>query len=72
MKKILNLDQWAPGGEDLIMDLVMQDKNFHIQSNVKIKKRLICESYEQAKQNSKSYEPIVVMKRNNSKYFSLS
>ena len=25
------------------------------------------ESYEQAKQNSKTYEPIVVMKRNNSK-----
>ena len=55
------------GGEDLIMARDARQK-FPYSIECKNQEKInIWESYEQSKQNSKTYEPIVVMKRNNSK-----
>ena len=55
------------GGEDLIMARDARQK-FPYSIECKNQEKInLWESYEQAKQNSKTYEPIVVMKRNNSK-----
>ena len=55
------------GGEDLIMARDAR-KKFPCSIECKNQEKInLWESYEQAKENSKSYEPIVVMKRNKSK-----
>ena len=55
------------GGEDLIMARDAR-KKFPYSIECKNQEKInLWESYEQAKENSKSYEPIVVMKRNKSK-----
>ena len=56
------------GGEDLIMVPRDARQKFPYSIECKNQEKInIWESYEQSKQNSKTYEPIVVMKRNNSK-----
>ena len=56
------------GGEDLIMAENLHEKPFHIQSNVKIKRKLISGNHtKQATENSGKYEPVVFIKRNNHK-----
>lgn len=55
------------GGEDLIMARDARNK-FPYSIECKNQEKInVWQSYEQAKENSKTYEPIVVMKRNNSK-----
>ena len=55
------------GGEDLIMSRSAREK-FPYSIECKNQESLnIWKSYEQAKQNSGNYEPIVVLKRNNAK-----
>ena len=55
------------GGEDLIMSRSARDK-FPYSIECKNQEKInIWESYKQAEENSKSYEPVVVMKRNNHK-----
>ena len=59
------------GGEDLIMSRSARDK-FPYSIECKNQEKInIWESYKQAEENSKSYEPVVVMKRNNHKPFVL-
>ena len=55
------------GGEDLIMSRSARDK-FPYSVECKNQEKInIWESYKQAEENSKDYEPVVVIKRNNSK-----
>ena len=55
------------GGEDLIMARAARDK-FPISVECKNQEKVnVWESYKQAEDNSKDYEPVVVIKRNNSK-----
>ena len=55
------------GGEDLIMARAAREK-FPYSIECKNQEKLnLWESYKQAKENSKDYEPIVVIKKNNHK-----
>ena len=55
------------GGEDLIMARSAR-KKFPYSIECKNQEKVnIWEAYEQAEENSKNYEPIVVLKRNNTK-----
>ena len=55
------------GGEDLIMARAARVK-FPLSIECKNQEKVnVWEAYKQAEENSKSYEPIVVIKRNNSK-----
>ena len=55
------------GGEDLIMARAAREKfPFSIECK-NVEKLNVWEAYNQAKENSKDYEPIVVMKKNNQK-----
>tara|TARA_B100000700_G_C14889094_1_gene781842 strand:- start:783 stop:1118 length:336 start_codon:yes stop_codon:yes gene_type:complete len=55
------------GGEDLIMARAAREK-FPMSIECKNQEKVnVWESYKQAEDNSKDYEPIVVIKRNNSK-----
>ena len=55
------------GGEDLIMARSARQK-FPYSIECKNQEKInICESYKQANENSKDYEPVVVLKRNNHK-----
>tara|TARA_Y100001935_G_C17246508_1_gene478627 strand:+ start:509 stop:892 length:384 start_codon:yes stop_codon:yes gene_type:complete len=55
------------GGEDLIMSRSARDK-FPYSIECKNQEKInIWESYKQASENSKNYEPVVVMKRNKHK-----
>ncbi len=55
------------GGEDLIMARAARQKfPFSIECK-NVEKLNVWEAYEQAKENSKNYEPIVVMKKNRKK-----
>ena len=55
------------GGEDLIMARAAREK-FPMSIECKNQEKVnIWESYKQAEENSKDYEPVVVIKRNNSK-----
>jgi hypothetical protein len=55
------------GGEDLIMARAARDK-FPYSIECKNQEKInVWESYKQATENSKDYEPIVVIKRNNHK-----
>ena len=59
------------GGEDLIMARAAREK-FPYSIECKNQEKVnIWESYSQAVENSKDYEPIVVLKRNNHKPFVL-
>ena len=55
------------GGEDLIIARAARKKFPHSIECKNQEKVNVWESYKQAEENSKSYEPIVVIKRNNSK-----
>ena len=55
------------GGEDLIMARAAREK-FPMSVECKNQEKVnVWESYKQAEDNSKAYEPVVVIKRNNSK-----
>ena len=55
------------GGEDLIMARAAREK-FPLSIECKNQEKInIWESYKQAEENSKDYEPVVVMKKNNHK-----
>ena len=55
------------GGEDLIMARAAREK-FPLSVECKNQEKVnVWESYKQAEDNSKDYEPVVVIKRNNSK-----
>ena len=55
------------GGEDLIMARAAREK-FPMSIECKNQEKVnVWESYKQAEDNSKDYEPVVVIKRNNSK-----
>ena len=55
------------GGEDLIMARAAREK-FPMSVECKNQEKVnVWESYKQAEDNSKEYEPVVVIKRNNSK-----
>jgi len=55
------------GGEDLIMARAAREK-FPMSVECKNQEKVnVWESYKQAEDNSKDYEPVVVIKRNNSK-----
>ena len=55
------------GGEDLIMARAAREK-FPLSKECKNQEKVnVWESYKQAEDNSKDYEPVVVIKRNNSK-----
>tara|TARA_Y100001937_G_scaffold34284_1_gene48931 strand:- start:333 stop:674 length:342 start_codon:yes stop_codon:yes gene_type:complete len=55
------------GGEDLIMARSAREK-FPYSVECKNQEKInLWESYNQAQQNSKNYEPVVILKRNNSK-----
>ena len=55
------------GGEDLIMARAAREK-FPLSIECKNQEKVnVWESYKQAEENSKDYEPVVVIKRNNSK-----
>ncbi len=55
------------GGEDLIMARAAREKfPFSIECK-NVEKLNVWEAYKQASENSKDYEPIVVMKKNNHK-----
>ena len=55
------------GGEDLIMARAAREK-FPLSIECKNQEKVnIWESYKQAEENSKDYEPVVVIKRNSSK-----
>ena len=55
------------GGEDLIIARAAREKFPHSIECKNQEKVNVWESYKQAQENSKGYEPIVVIKRNNSK-----
>ena len=55
------------GGEDLIMARAAREK-FPYSVECKNQEKInLWESYNQAQQNSKNYEPVVILKRNNTK-----
>ena len=55
------------GGEDLIMARAAREKfPFSIECK-NVEKLNVWEAYKQAEENSKDYEPVVVMKKNNHK-----
>ena len=55
------------GGEDLIMARAAREK-FPLSIECKNQEKVnVWESYKQAEENSKEYEPVVVIKRNNEK-----
>ena len=55
------------GGEDLIMARAAREKFPYSIECKNVEKLNVCEAYKQASENSKDYEPIVVMKKNNHK-----
>ena len=55
------------GGEDLIMARAAREKFPYSVECKNQEKITLWESYNQAQQNSKNHEPVVILKRNNSK-----
>ena len=55
------------GGEDLIMARAAREKFPYSIECKNVEKLNVWEAYKQASENSKDYEPVVVLKRNNSK-----
>ena len=55
------------GGEDLIMARAARQRFPHSIECKNVEKLNVWEAYKQAKENSKNYEPLVVMKKNNHK-----
>jgi len=55
------------GGEDLIMARAAREKFPYSIECKNVEKLNVWDAYEQAKQNSGDYEPIVVMKKNGKK-----
>ena len=55
------------GGEDLIMARAAREKFQYSVESKNQEKINLWESYNQAKENSKNHEPVVILKRNNSK-----
>ena len=55
------------GGEDLIMARAAREKFLYSVECKNQEKINLWESYNQAQQNSKNHEPVVILKRNNSK-----
>ena len=55
------------GGEDLIMARAAREKFPYSIECKNVEKLNVWEAYEQAEENSKDYEPVVVMKKNNHK-----
>ena len=55
------------GGEDLIMARAARQKFPYSIECKNVEKLNVCEAYKQAEENSKDYEPVVVMKKNNHK-----
>lgn len=55
------------GGEDLIMARAARQKFPYSIECKNVEKLNVWEAYEQAQENSKNYEPIVVMKKNGKK-----
>ena len=55
------------GGEDLIMARAAREKFPYSIECKNVEKLNVWEAYKQASENSKDYEPLVVMKRNNQK-----
>mgnify|MGYP003667114851 FL=1 len=57
----------SAGGEDLIMARAAREKFPYSIECKNVEKLNVWEAYKQASENSKDYEPLVVMKRNNQK-----
>ena len=57
------------GGEDLIMARAARQKFPYSIECKNVEKLNVWEAYKQAEENSKDYEPVVVMKKNNHKTF---
>ena len=55
------------GGEDLIMARAAREKFPYSIECKNVEKLNVWEAYKQAEENSKNYEPVVVMKKNNHK-----
>ena len=55
------------GGEDLIMARAAREKFPYSIEFKNVEKLNVLEAYKQASENSKDYEPLVVMKKNNHK-----
>ena len=55
------------GGEDLIMARAARQKFPYSIESKNVEKLNVWEAYKQAEENSKNYEPVVVMKKNNHK-----
>ena len=55
------------GGEDLIMARAAREKFRYSIECKNVEKLNVWEAYKQASENSKDYEPLVVMKKNNHK-----
>tara|TARA_B100000579_G_scaffold425295_1_gene430828 strand:- start:37 stop:384 length:348 start_codon:yes stop_codon:yes gene_type:complete len=55
------------GGEDLIMARAAREKFPYSIECKNVEKLNVWEAYKQASENSKNYEPLVVMKKNNHK-----
>ena len=55
------------GGEDLIMAIAAREKFPYSIECKNVEKLNVWEAYKQAEENSKDYEPVVVMKKNNHK-----
>ena len=55
------------GGEDLIMARAAREKFPYSIECKNVEKLNVWQAYEQAKENCKNYEPIVIMKRNHKK-----
>ena len=55
------------GGEDLIMARAAREKFPYSIECKNVEKLNVWEAYKQADENSKNYEPVVVMKKNNHK-----
>ena len=55
------------GGEDLIMARAAREKFPYSIECKNVEKLNVWEAYKQAEENSKNYEPVVVMKKNNLK-----
>ena len=55
------------GGEDLIMARAARQKFPYSIECKNVEKLNVWEAYKQAEENSKNYEPVVVMKKNNHK-----
>ena len=55
------------GGEDLIMPRAAREKFPYSIECKNVEKLNVWEAYKQAEENSKDYEPVVVMKKNNHK-----